>query len=97
MRMLRLRTRCLARCTAVALVAILAGQVAVAGHAAVADHGAGEQCDLCVSGDRLGHGLSDTPAAASAARPSPLVTVPAATGHSCSPPRYGHARAPPRL
>ncbi len=95
--MLRLRTRFLARCTAVALVAILAGQIAVAGHAAAADHGVGEPCEVCVSGERLANGLSNTPAEAPAVHPSPVVAVPVATGHSYFPPRHGQARAPPRL
>lgn len=94
--MLRLRARFLARCTAIALVAILAGQFAVAGHAAVADHGVGEQCDVCVGGDRLAHGLSHTVAELPAVPVAPAVTAPVATGHPVFPPRHGHARAPPR-
>jgi len=95
--MLCLRTRFLSRCAAIALVAVLAGQFAVAGHAAVADHGVGEQCEVCVSGDRLAHGLSHTAAGLPAVPATPAVTVPTATGHSVFPPRHGHARAPPRL
>ena len=95
--MFRLRARFLARCTAIALVAILGGQFAAAGHAAVADHGVGEQCDVCLGGDRLAHGLTDTQAEAPAVHPAPVVCVPAAAGHAYFPPRHGHARAPPRL
>ncbi|WP_405228920.1 hypothetical protein [Lentisalinibacter sediminis] len=95
--MLCLRTRFLARCTAIALVAILAGQIAVAGHAAAADHGVGEQCDVCVGGDRLAHGLSPAAAELPAVPATPAVTVPVATGHCVFPPRHGHARAPPHL
>ncbi|MEJ2604873.1 MAG: hypothetical protein P8172_16615 [Gammaproteobacteria bacterium] len=59
--MTRSRSHHLSRYAAIALFAVLAGQVAVAGHAAVAEHGIGQHCDICVSADRLGHGLSELP------------------------------------
>lgn len=98
--MLRLRTRFLNRyaaATAVALFAILAGQIAVAGHAAVADHDIGEQCEVCVGGDRLGYGPTSTPAVALPPPPQPALAEPVAAAQPCFPPRHQQARAPPAL
>lgn len=93
----RLHRRYLARYTAIALFAILAGQLAVAGHTAVADHDVGEQCELCVGGDRLSYGLAYVSADAIPPAPQPAVTAPAAPAHVCFRPRHRHARAPPSV
>jgi hypothetical protein len=98
--MLRFRTRFLNRYTAVtamALFAILAGQIAVAGHAAVADHDIGEQCEVCIGADRLGHGPADAAATALPPAPQPAIAAPVAAALPCFLPRYRYARAPPIL
>jgi hypothetical protein len=95
--MLRLCRRFLNRYTAIALFAILAGQIAVAGHAAVADHGVGEQCEVCIGGDRLGYGPADAPTDALPPAPQPAIAAPLAAAQPCFPLRHRYARAPPVL
>lgn len=95
--MLRLRRRFLNRYTAIALFAILAGQIAVAGHAAAADHGIGEQCEVCIGGERLGYGPAEVRADALPPAPQSSVAAPVAAAQPCFLPRYRYARAPPTL
>ena len=93
--MLRLRRRFLTRYTAMALFAILAGQLAVAGHAAVADHGVDEQCEVCIGGERLGYGPTASPAEALAPAAQPAAAKRVSLSSPCLPLRHPHARAPP--
>ena len=92
-----LHRRFLIRYTAVALFAILAGQLAVAGHAAVADHDFGEQCEVCVGGDRLSYALTAAAADAIPPAPQPAVAAPVTPAHPSLLPRHRHARAPPSV
>ncbi len=92
-----MRTRFLTRFTAIALVAIVAGQFAVAEHAATADHEFGERCDVCLSGDRLAHAVAQPPTAVALPPIRWVAAAAAPVVFPVSPPTRRHARAPPIL
>ncbi|NBC22415.1 MAG: hypothetical protein GVY21_02960 [Gammaproteobacteria bacterium] len=87
----------LTRSAAIVLFAVVAGQFAVAGHAAAADHGVGEQCEVCVTGERLTYGLAQAAAVAlaPAAQPAASARLPELYPRSLL--RHRHARGPPSV
>jgi hypothetical protein len=87
----------LTRSAAIALFAVLAGQLAVAGHGAAADHGVGEQCEVCVTGERLTYGLAQAATAALPPAALPAASAPLARLYPRSLPRHRHARGPPSV
>lgn len=92
-----LRRQSLTRSAAIALFAVLAGQFAVAGHAAAADHGVGEQCEVCVSGERLTYGLAQAAAEALPPAPPPAASAPARALCPRFLLRHRYARGPPSV
>ncbi len=87
----------LTRPAAIALFAVLFGQFAVAGHAAAADHGVGEQCEVCLTGERLTYGLAQSAAQPLPPAPQPAAHAPASAVLPGFPLQHRHARGPPSV